>query len=224
MKQVVLSILAALTISTAQAQTPVLKDLNDSASYAIGISVANFYKEQGMKTLNTELVSKAITDVMNNQHTVFDNNTANTVLNACMTHLQAEKSRGTIEAGEKFLAENKNKPGIKTTASGLQYEVLKQGTGPKPAATDSVTCHYRGYFLTGGEDFDNSYKRGQPITFSLSGVIRGWTEGLQLMNEGSKYRLFVPYKLGYGAMDYMSIPGGSMLIFEVELIKVIKKG
>ena len=139
-----------------------------------------------------------------------------------MSKMQAEKSKPRIDSGTNFLAKNKTKPGVKTTASGLQYEVITEGTGEKPTAADSVTCHYKGTLLN-GTVFDNSYDRGQPITFSLGGVIPGWTEGLQLMSVGSKYKFYIPYTLGYGAFDYGPIPGGSLLIFEVELLNVIKK-
>lgn len=237
MKKILLlsAAIATITLATAQSgQTkpaakpaakpavPVLKTLNDSASYAVGVSVANFYKQQGVKKLNTALVSRAINDILGNKKPLIDDAAANTVMNNYMTMLQAEKSKSTIEAGEKFLEKNKLKPGVKTTASGLQYEVITEGTGEKPTAADSVTCHYRGTFLD-GKGFDNSYDRGQPITFALSGVIPGWTEGLQLMSVGSKYKFYIPYKLGYGAFDYMTIPGGSMLTFEVELLEVRKK-
>ncbi len=200
---------------------PVLKNLNDSASYAIGVSVANFYKQQGMKSLNTALISKAINDLFGGKEPLFDDNTANNVMNRCITELQAEKSRPTIEAGEAFLAQNKLKEGVKTTASGLQYEVITEGTGERPTAADSVTCHYRGTFID-GNGFDNSYDRGEPITFPLNRVIPGWTEGLQLMSVGSKYKFYIPYQLAYGPNDYSSIPGGSMLIFDVELLDVKK--
>jgi len=126
-----------------------------------------------------------------------------------------------MDSGTAFLEQNKTKSGIITTASGLQYEIITAGTGIKPTAQDSVTCNYMGTLLDGTE-FDNSYKRGEPITFNLGGVIRGWTEGLQLMSEGAKYKFYVPYALGYGAHDYGPIPGGSVLIFEVDLLKVIK--
>ncbi|MBN8687635.1 MAG: FKBP-type peptidyl-prolyl cis-trans isomerase [Chitinophagales bacterium] len=201
---------------------PVLKTMNDSASYAVGISVANFYKQQGVSKLNTTLVSRAINDIMGNKKPLIDDNTANTVMNNYMTRLQQEKSKGAIEAGEAFLAKNKKRPEVKTTASGLQYEVVTEGTGERPSAEDSVTCHYRGTFID-GKGFDNSYDNGQPITFSLRGVIPGWTEGLQLMTVGSKYKFYIPYTLGYGAFDYMAIPGGSCLLFEVELLGVTKK-
>jgi len=201
---------------------PIMKNADDSASYAVGVSVANFYKQQGIKKLNTILVSKAINDIFGGKKPLMDDATANSVMNNYLTKVQAEKSKSAIEAGQKYLAQNKNRPGVKTTASGLQYEVITEGTGERPTAADSVTCHYRGTFID-GKGFDNSYDRGHPITFSLGGVIPGWTEGLQLMTVGSKYKFYVPYNLGYGAFDYMSIPGGSALVFEVELLAVRKK-
>jgi FKBP-type peptidyl-prolyl cis-trans isomerase len=135
---------------------------------------------------------------------------------------KASKAGPTIAAGEKFLAENKKKPGVKTTASGLQYEVLVEGTGPKPNAEDQVVAHYAGTLIDGTK-FDNSYDRGQPITIGLNQVIRGWTEGLQLMPVGSKYRFFIPYQLGYGMQEAGAIPAGSALVFEVELLEIKKK-
>lgn len=204
------------------AATSILKTINDSASYAVGVSVANFYRQQGIKTLNTELVSKAINDIMSGGAVLMDDAAANVCMNNYMTLIQTEKSRPRMDSGMAFLAQNKTKPGIMTTASGLQYEILTAGTGIKPTAQDSVTCNYMGTLLDGTE-FDNSYKRGEPITFNLGGVIKGWTEGLQLMSEGAKYKFYIPYTLGYGAHDYGPIPGGSMLIFEVDLLKVIKK-
>jgi FKBP-type peptidyl-prolyl cis-trans isomerase len=194
-----------------------LKTLNDSASYAVGLSVANFYKQQGITKLNTALVSKAITDVFGGKKPLFSDQTANACMNTYMSKMQEQKSKGAIDSGTAFLKKNQSKAGVKTTGTGLQYEVITEGTGPRPLATDSVTCHYRGTLLDGTE-FDNSYSRGQPITFYLKGVIPGWTEGLQLMTVGSKYKFYVPYTLGYGAFDYGPIPGGSMLTFEVELL------
>lgn len=198
-----------------------MKSLLDSASYAVGLSVINFYKQQGISKLNSALVTKAMNDVLAGKKPLLDDAAANGVLNNFMMALQAEKSKPNIDAGQKFLAQNKTKPGVKTTASGLQYEILRDSTGPKPTAADSVTCHYRGTLLN-GTVFDNSYDRGHPITFSLGGVIKGWTEGLQLMSVGSKYKFYVPYTLGYGANDYGPIPGGSMLTFEIELLEIKK--
>lgn len=198
-----------------------LKNINDSASYAAGVSVANFYKQQGIKTFNSALVTKGMNDVFSGKKMLLDDQTCNSVMNNYISRTQAEKSKPTIAIGEKFLAANKNKPGVKVTASGLQYIVLVEGNGEKPNSSDSVTCHYRGTFIN-GEGFDSSYGRN-PITFSLMGVIPGWTEALQLMSVGSKHRVYVPYTLGYGAFDYNSIPGGSMLIFDIELLAVRRK-
>jgi FKBP-type peptidyl-prolyl cis-trans isomerase FklB len=202
--------------------TGLLKNFNDSACYAVGINVASFYREMGVTKLNTTMVSKGITDMFGKKKPLIDSIAINNVMNNYLTILQQEKSKVYIKEGEDFLAKNKTKPGVITTASGLQYEVITEGTGEKPTADDDVTCHYRGTYIN-GSGFDNSYDRGAPITFNLHGVIAGWTEGLQLMSVGSKYKFYVPYTLGYGAFDYMSIPGGSMLIFEVELLGVKKK-
>jgi FKBP-type peptidyl-prolyl cis-trans isomerase len=168
------------------------------------------------------LVSRGINDIFGNKKALLDEAACNNVMNTYMSKMQSEKSKPRIDSGNNFLAKNKNKPGVKVTASGLQYEVITEGTGIKPTAADSVTCHYRGTLLSGFE-FDNSYNRGEPITFALGGVIPGWTEGLQLMSVGSKYKFYIPYTLGYGAFDYGPIPGGSMLTFEVELLDVRKK-
>ena len=205
----------------AKTQAPLLKNELDSVSYALGVSLASYYKSQGVSKLNGTILGKAVTDVLEAKTTLMDNNSCNNFLNTYMTRIQGEKSKQNREAGEKFLAENKKKAGIITTESGLQYEVLVPGNGVSPAAVDTVTCHYRGTFID-GKGFDNSYDRGQPISFPLTGVIKGWTEGLQLMKIGAKYKFYVPYQLGYGEYDYMSIPGGSVLIFEVELIDVKK--
>lgn len=207
---------------TTPAPAPVLKNLTDSASYAIGLSVANFYVQQGIKKLNPSVVSRAIDDVMNGKKALLDDYQANTIMMRYINQANEAKAKPNITAGEQFLAKNKTKPGVKTTASGLQYEVVTEGTGPKPTAADTVTVNYKGTLIDGTE-FDNSFKRGQPISFAVSGVIRGWTEGLQLMSEGSKYKLYIPQQLGYGTHEMGSIPAGSALVFEVELLKVTKK-
>ena len=196
-----------------------LKTLSDSVSYAVGVSVANFYKQQGIKKLNSTIVTKAINDVFSGKAILMNDKTCNDVMTTYLNKIEEEKVKDVLEAGKNFLDENKKRPEVKATASGLQYEVLVETAGPKPSATDSVTCHYRGTFLNGNE-FDGSYKRGAPSTFALNGVIAGWTEGLQLMSVGSKYKFYVPYKLGYGLYDYNSIPGGSTLIFEVEMLHI----
>lgn len=196
-----------------------LKNLNDSASYAIGINVANFYSQQGMKNMKASLVAKAINDVYTKKKTLISETEANDVVMGLMNKTQMDKVKPTIEAGEKFLAKNKTNPSIKTTPSGLQYEVLTEGTGAKPGATDTVTVNYKGTLLDGTE-FDNSYKRGEPATFPLNRVIPGWTEGVQLMTIGSKYKFYIPYQLAYGINGTGPIPGGSVLIFEIELLSI----
>lgn len=207
--------------TTTPATSP-LKTLNDSASYAIGVSVASFYSQQGVTQLNASLVAKAINDVLGKKTVLLNDHQANSVMMKYMTQAQESKAKPNIVAGQKFLAQNKTKAGVKTTASGLQYEVIKEGTGSKPTTADTVTVHYVGTLINGNE-FDNSLKRGEPISFPVTGVIRGWTEALQLMTEGSKYKLYIPHELAYGPNDNGPIPGGSVLIFEVELLKVSGK-
>ena len=233
MKKIALFIILSATLSTTWAQTkpapkakpatqqPGLKTLNDSASYAIGVSVASFYKQQGITNLNSTLVTKAINDILGGKKTLLNEEACNAVVTKLMTQVQEVKSKPTIEAGVAYLEKNKARSGVKTTASGLQYEVITEGTGIKPLATDSVTVNYKGTLIDGTE-FDNSYTRGEPITFPLNRVIPGWTEGLQLMTVGSKYKLYIPYTLAYGLHDQGPIPGGSTLVFEVELLDVKK--
>jgi len=202
-------------------QQHALKTLNDSASYAIGVSVASFYRQQGITNINSALVSRAINDVLGGKKKLLNEEVCNAVVTKLMNNMQETKSKPTIESGMAFLAKNKTRPEVKTTASGIQYEVITEGTGIKPLATDSVTVNYKGTLIDGTE-FDNSYTRGEPITFPLNRVIPGWTEGLQLMSVGSKYKLYIPYTLAYGSNDQGTIPGGSALIFEVELLAVKK--
>ncbi|MCY4513116.1 MAG: FKBP-type peptidyl-prolyl cis-trans isomerase [Bdellovibrionales bacterium] len=140
-------------------------------------------------------------------------------------HKRADKQKPkggqmSAEEGKKFLEANKQKPGVKTTSSGLQYKELKAGTGRSPSATDRVEVHYRGTFIN-GEEFDSSYKRNESITFPLNGVIKGWTEGVQLMKEGAEYEFYIPPELGYGSSGTPGIPPNSVLVFKVELIKVL---
>jgi FKBP-type peptidyl-prolyl cis-trans isomerase FklB len=207
---------APKTVATFQ-----LKTLEDSANYAMGLSIANFYRQEGITKINSAIITRAINDVLNGRKVLMNDMQANNCMMSYINQQQLLKSKPNIDAGEKFLAENKKKPGVMTTASGLQYEVITQGTGPKPSASDTVVCNYKGTFLN-GEEFDNSYKRGEPAEFPVSHVIKGWTEVLQLMPVGSKYKVYVPYQLGYGGGDYNGIPGGSLLIFEIELLEIKK--
>ncbi|MBC7946428.1 MAG: FKBP-type peptidyl-prolyl cis-trans isomerase [Chitinophagaceae bacterium] len=210
-----------------QSITPVtskqlIRTRNDSISYAIGMDRAIFFKQQGINRMNMPLVTRGINDVTTNKPVLLHDSLANDVMNTVITKLQEEKVRPTIATGKTFLVANGKRAGVKTTASGLQYEVIVEGTGIRPEAKDSVTCHYRGKFINGTE-FDASYNHGAPITFALKRVITGWTEGLQLMREGSTYKFYVPYNLGYGPFEQPGIPGGSTLIFEVSLLAVKKQ-
>ena len=204
---------------SAPSTTPSFKNLSDSFSYALGIQVANYYKQQGIKSINANLLAKAINDVYANKKSSIDDKSIETIMMKTLMPEQYKKTGLNIEAGEKFLAQNKKKAGVITTSSGLQYEVITPGTGPKPSIADSVVCNYRGTFLN-GIAFDDSYARGTPATFALTGVVKGWTEVLQLMSVGSKYKVYVPYQLGFGGNDYNGIPGGSLTIFEIELLGI----
>lgn len=211
----------AKTAASKPAAKPVtLKTKIDSASYAFGMAMGSNLKSGGLETINYELLSKALKDVFTGTKTLMSEQASQSAINNLFESLSRKKFEPAIKEGETFLAQNKTKAGVKTTASGLQYEVLTAGTGAQPKATDQVTVHYKGTLLNGFE-FDSSYKREQPATFGLNEVIPGWTEGVQLMKEGSKYRFFIPYQLAYGARGMGNdIPPFSTLIFEVELIKV----
>lgn len=213
----------AATHKPAAAATPVaLKTTQDSLSYAIGLSVANFYKQQNITNINTALVMRAINDVNKGNKLVLDEQQANQTIVNFMQKAKAEKASVAKKQGQDFLAANKNKPGVVTTSSGLQYLVLKTGTGPKPALTDMVRVHYHGTLID-GKVFDSSVERGQPIELSVNGVIPGWTEALQMMPVGSKWKLFIPSNLAYGDQQAgPMIAPGSTLVFDVELLDIVK--
>ena len=199
-----------------------LKDQTDSLSYSIGIMVASFYKQQGISKINDTLVNRAIGAKMKGDSTLLNEQQANQVLMTFIEKTKADKAAASKKQGLDFLNENKTKPGVVTTASGLQYIVLKEGTGPKPLATDKVRCNYEGKLID-GTVFDSSIKQGKPIEFAVNGVIHGWTEALQLMNTGSKWRLFIPSDLAYGDQQMgPDIKPGSTLIFDVELLDIVK--
>jgi FKBP-type peptidyl-prolyl cis-trans isomerase FklB len=244
MKKLITGIAAICMLTAVQAQkrpvkrtagvatTTVFKTQNDSLSYSIGMSLANFYKQQGITNINTVMLNRAIKDVELGKSALTEEQMTACV-NNFMQKKQAEKmeesrkaNSGIIDAnhkaGDAFLAANKTKPGVVTTASGLQYQVLTEGTGPKPLPSDKVKCHYHGTLLD-GTVFDSSVDRGQPVDFQVTGVIQGWVEALQLMPVGSKWRLFLPPNLGYGDNAAgPKITPGSTLIFDVELLEIVK--
>lgn len=200
----------------------------DKLSYALGLGIGRQLAQMGANDINIDDFALAIKDVIAGNELKVSNREAQTIVQSYFAEqekkLQAERAengKAAREAGEKYLAENAKKDGVVTLASGLQYQVIKEGEGRQPKATDSVKCHYEG-FLVDGTLFDSSIQRGEPAVFGLQQVIAGWTEGLQLMKEGAKYRFFIPYMLGYGESGAgQSIQPYSALIFDVELIKVM---
>jgi len=212
---------AAVAATPTKGNAVVLKNAIDSMSYAIGMLDANFFKTQGITSINPEALAKGFADAIKGS-TVCSPEQADQIVRFQMQRMSLQKIQPTIKEGEKFLAENAKKPGVKTTSSGLQYEVITEGTGEKPVTSSTVKVHYEG-FLINGKKFDSSRDRGEPAQFPLNGVIRGWTEGVALMPVGSRYKLYIPYPLGYGEQGSgETIPGGSVLIFDVELLEIVK--
>lgn len=194
----------------------------DSASYSFGLKIAQGLKSDGVSTLNYSLLSKAMEDIFKGEPTLLTDEESSNSISSFLEASSKAKFASAIEEGNKFLEANKTKAGITTLASGLQYEVITAGNGPKPKAEDEVTVHYKGTLLN-GKQFDSSYDRGEPISLQLNRVIPGWTEGVQLMPVGSKYRFYIPYALGYGERGAgADIPAYSTLIFDIELIKIGK--
>ena len=197
------------------------KDQKDKFSYAIGLNIGMNFKKQNID-VNTDMITAGVKDGLSGKPQMTMDQIREVMMNfeKDMQAKQAEMGKKNEADAQKFLADNKNKEGVKTTASGLQYKVLKEGNGAQPKSTDNVTVNYRGTLMDGTE-FDSSYKRGQPATFPVGGVIKGWTEALQLMKVGSKYQLFIPPNLAYGEHSPSpQIPPNSLLIFEVELMNV----
>ena len=193
----------------------------DKFSYAIGLGIGQNLLSMGAQGINVEDFAQAIADVLNRNETAISHNEAREIVNNYFAELEAKMNAENVEKGKAFLAENAKKEGVVTLPSGLQYEVITEGNGKKPSATDRVKCHYEGTLID-GTLFDSSIKRGQPAVFGVNQVIQGWVEALQLMTEGSKWRLFIPSELGYGAQQAGEmIPPHSTLIFEVELIEVL---
>ena len=193
----------------------------DKFSYAIGLGIGQNLLSMGAQGINVEDFAQAIADVLNRNELAMSHNEAREIVNKYFMELEEKMNAENIEKGKAFLAENAQKEGIVTLPSGLQYEVITEGNGKKPSATDRVKCHYEGTLID-GTLFDSSIKRGQPAVFGVNQVIKGWVEALQLMSEGSKWRLFIPSELGYGAQQAGEmIPPHSTLILEVELIEVL---
>lgn len=192
----------------------------DKVSYALGLGIGRQLSQMGATEIVADDFAQAIKDIVSGAELKISDSEAQTIVNKFFEEKQAAQAGAAKSEGENFLAENAKKEGVIVLPSGLQYQVLKEGTGKLPKATDQVECHYEGTLIN-GQVFDSSYQRGQAATFGLNQVIAGWTEGVQLMKEGAKYRFFIPYNLAYGERGAgQSIPPYAALIFDVELLAV----
>ena len=190
-------------------------------SYALGLGIGHQLKSMNIEDFSVEDFAKSISDVMSGKETAMTSQEAQMMLNEYFQKKEKEQAQTAIAEGKVYLEQNAKRDGVTQTKSGLQYEVLTEGPGKSPKATDTVRCHYEGRLLD-GTVFDSSYKRGEPADFGLNQVIPGWTEGVQLMKEGAKYRFHIPYLLAYGERGAgAQIPPYSTLVFDVELIKVL---
>ncbi len=197
-----------------------LKNAADSASYAIGVSIGTNMKKDGLETLNLDILKSAMESVLKGDSLKLGAKESQAAIQGYLAIKQKEKADNNIEAGKKFLAENKKKAGVIELPDGMQYMVMKEGTGPKPSETDTVVTHYHGTLMD-GTVFDSSVERGEPAEFPVGAVIKGWTEALQMMNVGSKWKLFIPPSLAYGDRAAgPTIGPNSTLIFEVELLQI----
>lgn len=193
----------------------------DKFSYAIGLGIGQNLLSMGAQGIAVDDFAQAIKDVLEGNQTAISHQEAREIVNKYFEELESKMSAATIEQGKAFLEENKKRPGVVTLNSGLQYEVINEGNGKKPQATDRVKCHYEGTLID-GTLFDSSIQRGEPAVFGVNQVIPGWVEALQLMAEGSKWKLYIPSDLGYGARGAGEmIPPHSTLVFEVELLEVL---
>lgn len=227
MKSFLVAVLVAASslASLRAADKPALPDKNAQISYSVGVNIGQNWKQQDYVEFDPEQVLKGIKDALSGAKLLMTEQEMRDVLAAYRTEHRVRQEEKRKQLGDKnkleaskFLAENKTKPGIVTLPSGLQYKVLTAGNGPTPSGSDTVTVHYRGTLLDGTE-FDSSHKRGQPATFPVTGVIKGWTEALQLMKVGSKWQLFIPPDLAYGERGYGSQIGpNTLLTFEIELV------
>lgn len=224
--RIILTLFFALTVtfSSCGQSEKISADLNteiDSISYAIGVTFGSSLQMSGLDDINPKAIARAIQEIFDGEGTVLNPDQANELLNDYFSKLQFGEN---LSEGEEFLAENKLKEGITTTESGIQYEVIRAGDGPRPSETDEVVVHYTGTLIN-GMVFDSSVDRGEPAQFRLDRVIPGWTEALQLMPVGSKWKIYIPQQLAYGANPRQGGPiePYMMLIFEVELLEIISE-
>lgn len=218
MKNLIMSLIVLMGLSKINAQNT--NSEMEKVSYSLGVSIATNVKSQGLEQVDYESLTNALRDVFENNQLQISENESNMILQDYFGKLANKKKQANIEAGKNFLNENAQRDGVTTTESGLQYEVLKEGTGNLPKETDKVTVHYHGTLID-GTVFDSSVDRGEPATFPVNGVIPGWVEALQLMKVGAKYKLFIPSDLAYGERGAGGAIGpNATLVFEVELISI----
>lgn len=235
MKKIFFILSMLISVSFAQIKKPPTKPLVkktspktalsslDSLSYAMGVQTAEYYKMQGAEKINSAMIKKAYDDVYNNKTLLISPQTCDMTIQTKLQEFMLKKINAEKEKSAKFLEENKKRPGVITLPDGLQYEIITKGTGPIPTATDTIKANYIGTLIN-GQEFDNSYKRNETLTIPVSGVIHGWTEALELMPVGSKWKLFIPSDLAYGDRGAGgAIPGGATLIFEIELLNIVNK-
>ncbi len=226
LKMIIIILGVLLLVSQVNAQENlVLKNQKDKMSYIIGMDIGNNLKKQSVD-VEPNILAKGVKDALSGGKPLLSEQEIRETMTAFQNEMKVKQeavAKKNKEQGDAYLAENKEKEGVKTLQSGLQYKVIKAGIGKKPKLSDYVTTHYRGTLIDGTE-FDSSYKRGQPATFQVSGVIPGWTEALQLMEEGAKWQLFIPPNLAYGERGAGGVIGpNATLIFEIELISIQEK-
>lgn len=241
MKRTILLLVIVITITSGFAQTNknttssakpkatsatnvvLIKNSSDSAGYSLGIRIAQNLKSQSLDKINLVLFQKAMNDVFQNKKPAIADSLLDQSIGRFQQKAQSQKAVSAKAEGKIFMAQNAKRPGVVTLRSGLQYEIIKAGsdTAPKPTLDSKVKCHYHGTLIN-GKVFDSSVDRAEPITFQLNGVIKGWQDALQLMTVGSKWKLFIPSDLAYGDQATGSIPAGSTLIFEVQLLSIEK--
>jgi len=214
-----LSFATLISCNGQKGKSTALKTQIDSVAYGIGVSIGQNMKKDGLDSLNLDILMNGMRSAIHGDSTTISAQQAQGVIQAYLGAKQKEKAEAALGVGKKFLEENKKKPGVIELPDGLQYQVMKEGTGPTPAATDTVVMHYHGTLID-GTIFDSSVDKGQPITYPVNGFIQGWQEALQMMKVGSKWKLFVPPSLGYGDRGSGKVPANATLIFEMELLSI----
>ena len=234
MKKILFILPVLFSVSYAQTKKPAAKPIakkapvkaamseTDSLSYAMGVQTAEYYKMQGAEHINTAMIKKAYDDVYNNKTLLISPQECDMTIQQKLQQFMTKKISTEKEKGASFLEENKKKPGVVALPDGMQYEIITKGTGAVPTAADTIKANYIGTLLNGTE-FDNSYKRNEPLEIPVSGVIRGWTEALQLMPVGSKWKLYIPSDLAYRDRGAGAIPGGATLVFTIDLLDIVHK-